>query len=89
MLLDNFAASEAPNIQFLQLVSGPGGSGESGCLAEPLLEYNKLYDLKNVKAVAVVPLSSRLIEIGKPLTPQKFLQMGKGEGDATSIQMKV
>ncbi|KAL8271503.1 hypothetical protein Esti_004538 [Eimeria stiedai] len=88
MLLDNFAAAEAPDVQLLQLVEGPGAKDESSCVAEAISEYNKLYDLKNVKAVAVVPLTSTLIETDKNVTPQRFLQMGRGEGDAAPIQIK-
>ncbi|KAL8433923.1 hypothetical protein ACSSS7_003505 [Eimeria intestinalis] len=88
MLLDNFAAAEAPDVQLLQLVEGPGAKDESSCVAEAITEYNKLYDLKNVKAIAVVPLSSTLIETGKTVAPQRFLQMGTGEGDAAPIQIK-
>ncbi|KAL8441025.1 hypothetical protein Emag_007523 [Eimeria magna] len=88
MLLDNFAAAEAPDVQLLQLVESPGAKDESSCVAEAITEYNKLYDLKNVKAVAVVPLSSTLIETGKNLSPQRFLQMGTGEGHAAPIQIK-
>ncbi|KAL8443615.1 hypothetical protein Emed_006696 [Eimeria media] len=76
------------NAQLLQLVEAPGAKDESSCVAEAITEYNKLYDLKNVKAVAVVPLSSTLIETGKNLSPQRFLQMGTGEGHAAPIQIK-
>lgn len=86
MLLDNFEAAGAPDAQVLELVEGLVEGGETVCVARPMGEYNKLYDLKNVKAVAVVPLTSTLIELEKPVTPQKFLQMGKGEGGASAIQ---
>ncbi|KAL8424456.1 hypothetical protein Efla_001058 [Eimeria flavescens] len=88
MLLDNFGAAEAEDVQLLQLVEGPTPGDESTCVAEALTEYNKLIDLKNVKAIAVLPLSSSLIQTGKSVTPQKFLQMGRGEGDAAPIQIK-
>ncbi|CDI84285.1 hypothetical protein, conserved [Eimeria acervulina] len=107
MLLENFAAAAAPDVQLLLLIpsgvaageasaaaaaataaGGGGGGAESTCVAVALDLYNKLYDLKNVFAVAAVPCSSKLIPTQQPITPHKFLQMGTGEGDAASIHLK-
>lgn len=91
MLFDNFDASGAPDVQVLQLVmkADSANKGELVPVPEAISEYNKLIDLKNVKAVAVVPLKSTLIEEGRSTTAAKFLQMGKGEGAAAAIQMKI
>ena len=104
MLLENFAAAAAPDVQLLLLIpsgvaageasaaaataAAGGGGAESTCVAVALDLYNKLYDLKNVFAVAAVPCSSKLIPTQQPITPHKFLQMGTGEGDAASIHLK-
>ncbi|XP_026194303.1 uncharacterized protein LOC34617285 [Cyclospora cayetanensis] len=89
MLLDNFGACGAPDVQVLQLAS-PGDASSAGTeyVAQPIGEYNALYDLKNIKAIAIVPVTSTLIPIGQPITPQKFLQMGQGEGGAQAINMR-
>lgn len=93
MLFDNFEVTGAPDVQVLQLVMKPNPASTSKTdlvpVPEALSEYNKLFDLKNVKAVAVVPLKSTLIEEGKPTPANKFLQMGQGEGAAASLQMKI
>ncbi|CDJ47581.1 hypothetical protein, conserved [Eimeria brunetti] len=64
------------------------GGGESICIATPFDLFNKLYDLKNIFAVAAVSSSSKLIPLQQQISPQKFLQMGRGEGDAAPIQIK-
>lgn len=90
MLLENFEAAEAPGVQVLLLIAAAtaaAAAAESQCVVQPLDCYNKLYDFKNTKAVAVVPLSSTLIPLNEAVGPQKFLQMGRGEGAAATIQI--
>ncbi|PHJ18098.1 hypothetical protein CSUI_008078 [Cystoisospora suis] len=85
MLLDNFAATEAPPVQFLILETPLENPGTTVC--KRLTDYGKLYDLvKNVKAVAVVPPTSTLIPVDAQIDSKTFIQRGTGEGAATGLE---